>query len=92
MYYFNVHLENVNSQNLQIRLMMIHDTYKLASWSFAFSDLFIHSNICNSSRPEVFRKSVQQIYRRTPMPKCDFNKVAEATVLLKSHVGMGVLL
>ena len=31
---------------------------------------------------------MQQIYMRTPMAKCDFNKV----VLLKSHFGMGVLL
>ena len=31
---------------------------------------------------------MQQIYRRTPMPKCGFNKVA----LRKSHIGMGVLL
>ena len=30
----------------------------------------------------------QQIYRRTPMPKCDFNKVTK----LKSHFGMSVLL
>ena len=30
-------------------------------------------------------ENMQQIYRRTPMPKC------EAT-LLKSHIGMGVLL
>ena len=33
----------------------------------------------------------QQIYRRAPMPKCDFNKVADQ-LLLKSHFGMGVLL
>ena len=32
---------------------------------------------------------MQQIYKRTPMPKCDFNKVALST-LLKSHFGMGV--
>ena len=31
-------------------------------------------------------ENIPQIYRRTPMPKCDFNKV------LKSHFGMGVLL
>ena len=41
----------------------------------------------------VFRKkcceNMQLIYRRTPMPKCDFNKVA---TLLKSHFGMGVFL
>ena len=34
---------------------------------------------------------MQQIDRRTPMPKCSFNKVAFAT-LLKSHLGMRVLL
>ena len=34
-------------------------------------------------------ENMQQIYRRTPMPKCDFNKVA---TLLKSHFGMGALL
>ena len=35
-----------------------------------------------SNLPEVFLgkrccKNMQQIYRRTPMPKCDFNKVAK---------------
>ena len=30
-------------------------------------------------------ENMQQIYRRTPMPKCDFNKVA-------LQLGMGVLL
>ena len=31
------------------------------------------------------------MYRRIPMPKCDFNKVAllGKTTLLKSHFGMG---
>ena len=35
-----------------------------------------------SSRPEVgvprkrYSENIQQIYRRTPMPRCDFNKVA----------------
>ena len=37
----------------------------------------------------IFNK--QQIYWRTFMLKCGFNKVAKAT-LLKSHFGMGVLL
>ena len=35
-------------------------------------------------------ENMQQIYRRTPMLKCDFNKAA--ATLLKSHFGMGVLL
>ena len=34
-------------------------------------------------------ENMQQIYRRTPMPKYDFNNVA---TLLKSHFGMGTLL
>ena len=37
----------------------------------------------------VFRKmcseNIQQIYRRTPMPKCDFNKVARRTPKPKCH-------
>ena len=39
----------------------------------------------------LYRSShqMQQIYRRTPMPKCDFRKAA---TLLKSDFGMGVLL
>ena len=27
---------------------------------------------------KMYSKNMQQIYRRTPMPKCNFNKVAEA--------------
>ena len=34
-----------------------------------------------------YSENMEQMYKRTPMPKCDFNKVA-----LKSHFGMGVLL
>ena len=34
--------------------------------------------------------NMQEIYRRTPMPMCDFNKVV--TTLLKSHFGICVLL
>ena len=37
-------------------------------------------------------ENMQRIYRRTAMPKCDFNKVAKQATLLKSHFGMGVLL
>ena len=36
-------------------------------------------------------KICKQIYRRTPMPKCDFNKVTSAN-LMKSNFGMGFLL
>ena len=38
-------------------------------------------------------ENMQQIYRRTPMPKYDFNKVAKQLywTLLKSHFGMSVL-
>ena len=39
-------------------------------------------------------ENMQQIYRRTPMSKCDFNKVLLnfKGALLKLHFGMGVLL
>ena len=55
---------------------------------------------------ERWSKNMQQIYRRTPLPKCNFNKVAKESgkigaaiektskraTLLKSLFGMGVLL
>ena len=67
-----------------------------------FSSVMLQAIICKhiymlQKRPfrGVIRKScsenMQQIYRRTHMPKYGFNKVAFAT-LLKSHFGMGVLL
>ena len=34
---------------------------------------------------KTYSENMHQIYRRTPMPKCDFNKVA-------LHFGIGVLL
>ena len=39
-------------------------------------------------------ENMRQIYRTTPVPKYDFDKVALVTLatLLKSHFGMGVLL
>ena len=39
-------------------------------------------------------ENMPQIYRRTPIPKCDFNKVAlqRKATLLKSHFGIGILL
>ena len=45
-----------------------------------------------SSRAVLRKKcseNMQQIYRRIPMPKCDFNKAAN---LSKSHFGVSVLL
>ena len=39
----------------------------------------------------VLRIKCSKRYTAKPMPKCDFNKVAFAT-LLKSHFGMGVIL
>ena len=45
-----------------------------------------------SSRAVLRKKcseNMQQIYRRIPMPKCDFNKVAN---LSESHFGVSVLL
>ena len=50
-----------------------------------------------SSRGVIWKTSsenMQQNYRRTPMPNCNFNKVAlqRKVSLLKSHFSMGFLL
>ena len=37
-------------------------------------------------------ENMQQIYRRTPMPKCDFNKVALLYNFIEIKLGMGVLM
>ena len=46
-------------------------------------------------RRGVLRKmcfeNMKEIYRRTPLSKFKFNKVAKQSNLLKSHFGMGVL-
>ena len=66
----------------------VHDKEPLETFcSFACHAISPRKGFCRSSHPEVFLgKNVQQIYRRTPTAKCDFNKVA------KSHFGMSVLL
>ena len=60
-----------------------------------------YSNSQKEPSGGVLRKrcseNIQQIYRRIPMTKCDFKKVASQlyccfATLLKSHFGMGVLL
>ena len=54
--------------------------------------IFVKETNYRSSPSEVFirkgvLKNTQQIYRITPMPECDLNKIA----LLKSHVSMVAL-
>ena len=49
-------------------------------WRWVIKKYNAHILLFRSSRPEAFLgwgvlKNMQQIYRRTPMPKCDFNKV-----------------
>ena len=43
--------------------------YSLNTWWFF--------NVIRSNSPEVFWGNMQQMYRRTPMPKGDFDKVAK---------------
>ena len=50
-------------------------------WSNKNIVLKLKIRLYRSSHPEVFlekrcSENMQQIYRRTPVPKCDFNKVA----------------
>ena len=64
-----------------------------------FAGYFCHNNWLTKFQEQptrgVLKKScsenMQQLYKRTPMPKCDFNKDALAT-LLKLHFDMSVLL
>ena len=59
----------------------------------------VATNMTKEVQKQAFRgvltkrccENMHQIYSRRPMPNCDFNKVAKAT-LLKSHFGMCVLL
>ena len=70
--------------------------------SIIFSYHWDHSICKYQKQPSrgILRKrcseNMQKIYRRTPMPKCNFNKVALQlycfAALLKSYFGMGVLL
>ena len=40
---------------------------------------------------KMYFENMKEIYRRTPLSKFKFNKVAKQSNLLKSHFGMGVL-
>ena len=77
----------------------------VASFSFgALASLiyFVISSLTSTSNlPQkqsfivVLRKScsenMQQIYSKTPMQKCDFNKVHSNFIEMKSYLGMSVL-
>ena len=39
----------------------------------------LHRNSHAGVLRKKFSENIQQIYRRTPMPKCNFNKVAKQT-------------
>ena len=58
-------------------------------------DVFLWISIQKQPTSGVLKKkcskNMKQIYRRAPIPKSDFNKSCEVT-LLKSHFGMSVLL
>ena len=50
--------------------------------------------MCRSGPPQVFlgkgcSETMQQIYRRTPMPKCNFNKVAWQSNFIKMTLQHG---
>ena len=47
------------------------------------------NGVLNTLLIKRYSENMPQIYMRTPMSKCDFNKVSKKT-LLKSHFGMGV--
>ena len=85
---------------------MTHDEFALRTcWIFqkqpskAFLGKVVLNKICCKFTGEqrcwsmISIKLLQQIYRRTPIRKCDFNKVAlqiSIKLLLKSHFSKGV--
>ena len=71
-------------------MVSLFDGYKLLN---RYMYLWEYKQINEHKQPSRGRKmwseNMQQIYRRTPMYKCDLNKVAKQ--FGKSHFGMGVL-
>ena len=80
-----------HSEEKQLHLHVFHESNNVifirSIRLFKFSKHFRYSGICTLRNFEkqpsrgVLRKrcseNIQQIYRRTPMPKCDYNKVAK---------------
>ena len=75
------------AKNQRLWIKFSCDSQKIMDW---FCSVGIQQK--QSSRG-VFRKrcfeNLKQVYKRTPMPKCDFNKVWSKTSL-KSHFGTWV--
>ena len=56
--------------------------------NFCFFESYIQKQPPRVVLSKRCSEKMQQIYKRTPMPKCEFNK----TTLLIPHFGIGVLL
>ena len=70
--------ENLTVKNGRIGNEWVKLTSSISNW--VFMSLIKYGQL-RGNPPKVFLKkkcheNIQQIYRRTPMPKCDFNKVA----------------
>ena len=59
---------------------------------FLYVKMIILSSEATIQRCSQKKVSMQKIYRRTTMPKCDFNKFQYEATLLQSHFRRGVLL
>ena len=53
------------------------DQRKLIFWNIFRSAVFQKKHVYRGVPRKSCSESMQQIYRRTPVPKCDFNKVAK---------------
>ena len=61
---------------------------RLESIFFAYSTLTVQKQPSTGVLIKRCSENMQQIYRRTPMPKCDFNKVAKQ--LYRNHTSAWV--
>ena len=66
-------------------MFIINVYYKSAAFGFFVKTKAVLKQPPRAVPRKRYSENIKQIYRRTPMPKCDFT-------LLKSHFGMGVLL
>ena len=62
---------------LNWNLSIISEFIFSADSIFTFPSLFFQKQSPRGVLKKRYSENMQQIYRRTPMPKCDFNKVAK---------------
>ena len=61
--------------------------YEHCSYWQLFILAIVQRQPCRGVLKKRCSENIQQIYSRTPMPKCDFNKVANLLIVFSQHSG-----